>query len=178
MPTGIVSDPPAVHEVLDVDNYKSCLSAYITDAWELSQANVQQAQRQQKLAYDRHVRPQVFKPGDRVFVFMPGAKQNKAYKFAQAFHGPYRVKKVVETSIVVLPVDRPTQEPIMDRVRRCPRQIQDTFWPSKMKTSATEVESRSTTSPAPNSQTVWSGCLHSRPRTSYRRVGKCREPNF
>ena len=43
---------------------------------------------------------------------MPGAKQNKAYKLARAFHGPYRVKKVEETGVVVLHVDQPTQEPI------------------------------------------------------------------
>lgn len=54
LPTGIVLDPPAVHEILDVDDYKSRLSTYMTNACELAQANVQQAQRQQKLAYDRH----------------------------------------------------------------------------------------------------------------------------
>ena len=64
---------------------------------------------------------------------MPSAKQNKAYKFARAFHGPYRVKETMDSGVVVVPVDRPNQEPVrvaMDRVRR-PHQIDDTFWPSK-----------------------------------------------
>ena len=117
---------------------------YMTDAWELAQANVQRAQKQQKTAYDRTARPQVFRPGDRVFVFMPSAKQNKAYKFARAFHGQYRVKEVMETGIVVVPVDRPNQAPIrvaLDRVRRCPEQITNTFWPAK-KQAQTESESQ------------------------------------
>ena len=80
LPTSVISDPPAVREVLDVDDYKSRLSAYMADAWELAQANVQRAQKQQKLAYDCHAQPRVFKPRERVFVFMPSAKHNKAYK--------------------------------------------------------------------------------------------------
>ena len=176
LPTDAVSDPPVVREVQDVDDYKSRISVYLADAWELAQANVQRAQKQQKLAYDRHARPQAFKPGDRVFVFMPRTKQNKAYKFARAFHGPYRVKEAFETGVVVLPVDRPNQEPIrvaIDRVRRCPRQIPDVFWPSKNKKEPeVEAESQPTCtpathpSPAPPPETVWSGRLRSRPRTS------------
>ena len=169
LPTSVISDPPAVREVLDVDDYKSRLSAYMADAWELAQANVQRAQKQQKLAYDRHARPQVFKPGERVFVFMPSANQNKAYKFARAFHGPYRVKEAMDTGVVVVPVDRPNQEPVrvaIDRVRRCPCQIDDTFWPSKKKEPETEADSQPTLTPAPQSQTVWSGRLRGRPRTS------------
>ena len=101
-----------------------------------------------------------------MFVYMTGAKQTKAYKFARAFHGPYRIKEVMETGVVVQPVDKPNQEPIrlaMDRVRRCPHQIPDTFWPTKKK--GPEME-KSLPAPVLLPQKAWSDHLQSSPRTS------------
>ena len=72
-------------ESFDVDDYKSRLSAYMSDAWYLAKANVKSAQRRQKIAYDRTARPESFQPG--VFFQMPGSKQMKAYKFAWTFYG-------------------------------------------------------------------------------------------
>ena len=42
---------------------------------------------------------------------MPGAKQGQAHKFARTFHGPFRVK-VVDSGVVVYPVDQPKKDPI------------------------------------------------------------------
>ena len=132
LPTSVVSDPPVERDKQDIDDYKSRLSVYMDKAWETARACVQRAQKQQKVAYDRRAKPRVFKPGDRVFVFMPGAKQTK---FTRAFHGPYRVKEVLETGVLVQPVDRPNQESTFDRVRYCPQEIKDEFWPPRKKTT-------------------------------------------
>lgn len=68
--------------------------------------------KQQKLSHDCQARPHGISNlhGERMFVFMPSSKQTKAYKFTRALHGPYRarsLKKVMQTGVVVLPIDRP-----------------------------------------------------------------------
>ncbi len=67
-------------------------------------------------------------------VFMPAAKAAKAYKFTRPFYGPYRVATVYDTGLEVRPVDRPQENPIriaFDRVRHCPEELADTFWPRR-----------------------------------------------
>ena len=78
-----------------------------------------------------------------MFVYMPAAKATKAYKFARPFHGPYRITAVHNTGVEVRLVDRPQENAIrvaLDRVRQCPDQLPNTFWPQKPR--AREVESK------------------------------------
>ena len=118
LPTNALMQPPANRQLTDTDDYKTQLSLHMAEAWELAKANVQRAQNQQKVAHDRHSRPGHFKPGDRVFVHMPGAKQGPAHKFARTFHGPFRVKEVVDNGVVVYPVDQPQKDPIRVAMNR------------------------------------------------------------
>ena len=144
-------------------------------AWELARENVKRAQKQQKRQYDRHARPKDFKPGDRVFVYMPGAKRGKAYKFAQAFHGPYRILEVVDNGVMVRPVDRPRAKAIrvaLNRVRVCPKFLPDKSWPpsrtAKSKEQSSHVNEAAEGSAGnfsiPQPPGAWSGRLRSHTR--------------
>ena len=78
-----------MREHVDFDSYKSELVSNLAHAWKMAQEHVKQAQRHQKTAYDRSAKPPSFRVGDRVFLYMPAAKSNKAYKFTKPFQGPY-----------------------------------------------------------------------------------------
>ena len=76
--------------------------------------------------------------------------------------------------MTLTPVDRPQEKPIrvaMDHVRRCPKEIADTFWPErkKQKSQAKLVESEpdvTGSTPEPETTGKWTGRLRSRARTS------------
>ena len=113
----------------------------MSEAWELAQKNVKRAQTRQK-QHDKRAKPTKFQPGQRVFVFMPAAAaQGKTRKFARPYYGPYRVMEASEQGVVVRPIDNPRGKEIrvsLDRVRCCPTQLGDEFWPKKGKQSAPE----------------------------------------
>ena len=109
---------------------------HMSNAWKLAQENVKRAQKSQKKYYDKSVQEHKVKQGDRVFIYMPSAKKGKAHKLARPFHGPYRVTETVDNGVMVTPIDRPQDTPFrvaMDRVRRCPKEIPDVFWPEHKK---------------------------------------------
>ena len=115
----------------------------MADAWELARKNICRAQTQQKRQHDHCSRPADFKVGDRVFVYMPAAKLTKADKFARPFYGPYRVVETCTNGVEVCPVDGPQTTPIrvaLNRVRFCPAQLADAFWPSKSKPTKQSVK--------------------------------------
>ena len=102
---------------------------------------------------------------------MPSVKKGKAHKLARPFHGPYRVIETVDNGVMVTPIDRPQETPIrvaMDRVRHCPKEIPDMFWPQHIK-GARPAEAKNSTdvdaAPEPESTGVWEGRLRSRART-------------
>ena len=75
---------------------------------------------------------------------MPGAKRGKAYKFARAFHGPYRILEVVDNGVMVRSVDRPRAEAIrvaLNRVRVCPKFLPDKSWPPSRTAKSKEQSS-------------------------------------
>ena len=67
---------------------------------------------------------------------MPTAAQGKTMIFATPYYGPYcrRVKEASERGVVVQPIENPRRKVIrvsLDRVRCCPTQLGDKFWPKK-----------------------------------------------
>ena len=75
---------------------------------------------------------------------------------------------------MVTPIDRPQETPIrvaMDRVRHCPKEIPDIFWPEHKKRGkqAKPAETRQSTvadaTPESESTGVWEGRLRSQART-------------
>ena len=98
----------------------------LADAWKTAREHVKQAQRRQKTAYDRSAKPPSFRVGDRVFLYMPAARSNKAYKFTKPFQGPYRIVWLYENGAELQPVDHPKASPIrvaMNRLRLCPTEL-------------------------------------------------------
>ena len=72
-----------------------------------------------------------------------------AYKFARPFYGPYRIIEQNEFGVVVWPVDKPQSEPIRvayDRIRRCPDEIPNEFWPTSVRSCGTQKLSKQNTS--------------------------------
>ena len=67
-------------------------------------------------------------------VFMPQETTGKDRKLALPYHGPYRVLEVKTNCLLVRPVDRPRDQPIlvsMDCVVECSPELPDTSWLGK-----------------------------------------------
>ena len=118
---------------MNLKEYGIELHAKLSAAWELARKSVQRAQKKQKEQYDRRVTPiSPFREGERVFLYKPGEKTGEARKLARPFHGPYRVREMGTNTASIVRVDRPEEEPMLvsvDRLRRCPRELGDEFWP-------------------------------------------------
>ena len=74
--------------------------------------------------------------GTRVMVFMPQATTTKLKKLALPYHGPYRVLEVQSNCLLVRPVDKPDDKPIlvsMDRVVKCSPELPGVSWLGKEK---------------------------------------------
>ncbi len=97
---------------MDIDDYKTDLVASLTEAWELARRSVKEAQQKQKKYYDHRSKTPRFRVGDRVLVYMPSAKQGKAWKFARTVHGPFRILELTSSNASVRPVDKPQELPI------------------------------------------------------------------
>ena len=106
-----------------------------------------------------------------MFVFMPAASSGKAYKLSRPFHGPYHVIRVHENGVEVRPVDQPRATTIrvaLNRVRRCPREVPDTFWPRKgdrQRVETCDDDPPGEMVPAQD-ESAWSSRLRPRTRTS------------
>ena len=135
LPSALNMEVSELRSEIDFDTYKGDLMAGLVEAWKLAKKHVQQAQRVQKKYYDRKTKEPTYRKGDRVLVYMPKEKANKAYKFARPFHGPFHVVEALETGVVVCRVDQPQGETIrvaFNRVQRCPNPIpENEFWPVK-----------------------------------------------
>ena len=155
LPTEAALSPPTSRAHYNLDDYKTQAVTRMSDAWQLAQAKIVDAQRRQKTHYDRSAKPSTFRVGDRVFVFNPALKAGKAHKLALPFQGPYRVKTVHETGLDVYPIDRHESTSIrvaLDRVRRCPEEVPDVFTRKKHSTTKTLP---------PTTDGPWSGRLRS-----------------
>ena len=103
----------------------------------MAQGNIKRAQEQQKKKYDRNAKDVNLNIGDRVMVYMPSEMQEKNWKLARPFHGPYRVIAKTPNNVEVCIIDDPTADSIfvsLDRVRLCyPEQGNKTWKGSKEK---------------------------------------------
>ena len=175
LPTSEMLEPQVDRVTYNLDDYKTEMVKHMSNAWKLAQENVKRAQKSQKKYYDKSVQEHKVKQGDRVFIYMPSAKKGKAHKLARPFHGPYRVTETVDNGVMVTPIDRPQDTPFrvaMDRVRRCPKEIPDVFWPEhkkqgkQTKQAETNQSTGADVSPEIESTGVWAGRLRTRARTS------------
>ena len=64
-------------------------------------------------------------------VFMPQETKTKNHKLALPYHGPFRVLEVRGNCVLVRPVDKPDENPILvsvNRVTPCPVELPDQSW--------------------------------------------------
>ena len=168
LPIDEVLQPPRERTEIDIEDYTGEIVARMTEAWELARKSVRKAQSRQKRQHDKRARPTKFHPGQRVFVFMPAAAQGKTRKFARPYYGPYGVKEASEQGVVVQPIDNPRGKEIrvsLARVRCCPTQLGDEFWPKKVKQPTTEPNPESGNDLEPPPTSVWAGRLRNRSGT-------------
>ena len=124
---------------VDVDDYKSALTTYLSEAWSLAKSSIKQAQVKQKEMYDKNSKQPQYQVGDRVMVFMPSEKKGTTWKLARPFYGPYRVVDVTPTNVEVRLIDRPDDPTIfvaLNRVRLCYPELPDKSWSGKTRKRA------------------------------------------
>ena len=132
LPTKQALTPSKSRQQIDLHEYGVHIAGKLAEAWDLAKRNVQKAQKQQKKTYDQHSRPPNFKVGERVFLFKPAERTGENRKLARAYHGPYRVIKLTTNNAHIRRVDKPEDESLLvaiDRLRRCPDEVANTFWP-------------------------------------------------
>ena len=187
LPTATEVTAPTLtqRDLVDLSDFGESLMTSLPEARELAQKSIQSLQKKQKQNYDKRVKDNIFKVGGRVFLYKPAAKSGKAYQFACPYYGPYRIVELTTNDAKICPVDKPSEEPIfvaLDRLRRCPEEIGDEFWPTRAKkkdthsqTTKTAIEPKGPTVKVPtpekvpqmdNAKGVWSGRLRSRKRVN------------
>ena len=131
LPVPAALSPKGSPIVRDLKEYGVELYTKMSEAWEAARQQVTRAQRRQKQAYDRRAKIP-FQAGERVFLFKPAEQTGARRKFARPFHGPYRIAEIGTNTARIRPVDQPESEPLLvalDRLRRCPDEVGDKFWP-------------------------------------------------
>ena len=130
-PTETALSQPRTPYQVDLSDYKTELLANLSEAWALAHSHIDRAQEKQKQQYDRKSKEIRWKEGDRVMVHMPGTVKGKAWKFARAFYGPYRILTITPTNAEVRLVDKPEERSIfvaLERLRTCPGEMKDVSW--------------------------------------------------
>ena len=116
--------------------YKTALVSHVESAWEAAKANIQSAQKKQKLYYNQKSKETSFNIGDRVLVYMPNEVKGKDWKLSRPFHGPYRIVSLTDCSAKVQLLDG-KEETIfvsLDRIRPCPSELgNDVCWTGRSK---------------------------------------------
>ena len=161
MPTQAALRPPVDREPFALDD-KSLAIDRMSEEWQSANEQITKAQKRQKGQHDHHARSATFKSGDRVFVYMPGSRTDKAYKLSRPYHGPYCVVTALDCGVDVRPVDKLNATPIrvaLNRIRPCPAEIPDTFWPQKTPPHAKTFGKVAENTP----ETKWTSRLRPRP---------------
>ena len=148
---------------VDLSDYKMELVANLSDAWALAHAQIDHAQKKQKQQYDKKSQVIQWKDGDRVMVHMPGRIKGKAWKFARAFYGPYRILTITPTNAEVHLVDKPEEQSIfvaIDCLRTCPSEMKDVSWSGHdEKRKSTAPQSKTKPKSSPVQQQPYSGLM-------------------
>ena len=94
--------------VTEPEDYPYELSIRLSQAWDLAQHHIQQAQLRQKHYYDRGASSPDFQPGDQVCLHTPAVKVGQTSKLdGQHWSGPFTVLKVEPPNAVIQRSDQP-----------------------------------------------------------------------
>ena len=112
------------------------LAQGLSSACATARSEIVKAQLHQKKQYDRKAKRVDYSEGNRVIVFMPQATNTKSRKLALSYHGQYRVLEVQSNCLLVHPVDKPDDKPLlvsMDHVVKCSPELPEVSWLGKEK---------------------------------------------
>ena len=118
---------PPLH-MLDVGDYRTKLVIGLSTAWDMARKSIEKAQSKQKFQYDKRAKVPSYKISDRVMVYMPHEATGKD---SLPYHGPYRIIDIRTNCLLLRPVDKPDEQPIlvnMDHVSPCPEEVPDQSW--------------------------------------------------
>ena len=101
-----LSQPLSPYKV-DIDNYCSEVTLWLTEAWKTAQTNIALPQKRHQVQHNKKARVIPLKMGDRVMVFMPSETTGKQRRLALPYHGSYRVVDITDNNVSVRPVDNP-----------------------------------------------------------------------
>ena len=130
LPTDTILSPAKKRKTVDLKEYGLQLVSDMTEAWELARQHNSKAQKRQKEYYDGRGKAPNFQVG--LFLYRPADTTGEARKFARPYHGPFRIVEVDSNTARIQRVDRPEEDSIhvsMGRLRRCPSEAPDRFWP-------------------------------------------------
>ena len=133
LPTELALESPSTTYQVDMEGYITELVSGLSDAWALAKSRIGEAPSRQKQQYDRGARKCQFHVGQRVFVYKPSKIQQKAWKFANPYYGPFCIIQLTDSNgALVRPTTCP-DDPLMlvniDRLRPCRVEIpEDTCW--------------------------------------------------
>ena len=132
LPSVPALSPRKTRQQVNLLEYGVYVADKLSEAWDLAKRNIKKAQKQQKKTYDQHARPPNFTVGERAFLFKPAEQMGEKRKLAGAYHGPYRAIKLTSNNAHIRRVDRPEDDLLLvalDRLKRGPDEVCDTFWP-------------------------------------------------
>ena len=132
LPSVTALSPRKTRQQVNLYEYGVNVADKLSEAWGLAKRNIKKVQKQQKKTYDQHARLPNFTVGERVFLFKPAERTGEKRKLAGAYHGPYWVIKLTSNNAHIRRVDRPEDDLLLvalDRLKRCPDEVCDTFWP-------------------------------------------------
>ena len=156
-PTETALSQPTTPYQVDLSDYKMELVANLSDAWAIAHSHIDSSQKKQKQQYDKRCKEMHWKVGDRVMVHMPGTIKGKAWKFARAFYGPYRVLALTPSNAEVRLVDKPEETSIfvsLDRLRACPEELPAVSWTGHTRKYRLQKTKNTTHSPKQNPVTM------------------------
>ena len=132
LPNEDILSPSKIKSIVNLKEYGSDLAVKMSQACDLARSSIGKAQKRQKSYYDRDKKLPNFVEGDRVFLFKPAEKTGEGRKLARAYHGPYRIVELATNTARIRRIDKPNEDPMLvalDRLRRCPKEITEEFWP-------------------------------------------------
>ena len=110
------TDPPTT-----IEDYREELMLSLGSARELAIKTIEESQKRYKANYDRHAKDVHFRVGDWVLVYFPQDDSGKMRKLSKPWHGPYRIIRRQDPTVVCTKVYFPDHgEMRIHQSRICP----------------------------------------------------------
>jgi hypothetical protein len=131
IPSDTALNQPRTPYQIEFQDYAGELVAKLSEAWALAHQSIKQAQRRQKVQYDKRIKEPDYEVGQRVMVHHPSHIRGEAWKLARPYFGPYEVIALTPTNAEVKPLNHPNGKSIfvaLDRLRHCYPEMTNDVW--------------------------------------------------